>query len=104
MWLFSQKYWQDISRGGIFHDTTPISFIKVYGLYFRVGVIFAKKTNARKNMKISTFTVHVVSREQLISQHFLSERLTTLPPGVTLGVRLTGFYRRVACDTWTSIV
>ena len=24
----SRKCWQDISRGGNFHDTTPISFIK----------------------------------------------------------------------------
>ena len=37
----SRKCWQNISRGGYFHDTTPISFIKVYGFYFRVGVIFA---------------------------------------------------------------
>ena len=53
---------QDISRGGNFLDTTPISFIKVYGLYFRVGVIFAKKTKAQKrenypHANISTFTV-----------------------------------------------
>ena len=31
------KCLQDISRGGNFHDTTPISFIKAYGFYFRVG-------------------------------------------------------------------
>ena len=48
----SRKCWQDISRGGNFHDTTPISFIKVYGFYFRVGVIFAKKTKARKTRKL----------------------------------------------------
>ena len=41
---FSRKCWQDISRGGNFHDSTHISFIKAYGFYFRVGVIFAKKT------------------------------------------------------------
>ena len=39
--------YKDISRGGNFHDT-PISFIKAYGFYFRVGVIFVKKTKARK--------------------------------------------------------
>ena len=33
----SQKCWQDISLGGHFYDTTPISFIKVYGFYFHVG-------------------------------------------------------------------
>ena len=59
----SRKYWQDISRGGNFHDTTPISFIKAYGFYFRMGVIFAKKAKAQKmpnypHGKISTFTVH----------------------------------------------
>ena len=42
------KNLQDISRGGYFHDTTPISFIKAYGFYFRVGVILAKKTKTRK--------------------------------------------------------
>ena len=40
----SRKFWQDISRGVNFHDTTPISFIKTYGLNFCVGVIFANKT------------------------------------------------------------
>ena len=39
--------WQDISHGGNFHDTT-ISFITAYGFYFHIGVIFAKKTIARK--------------------------------------------------------
>ena len=34
--------------GGDFHDTTPIFFIKVYGFYFRVGVIFAKKAKREK--------------------------------------------------------
>ena len=47
-----RKCWQDISRWGYFHDTTPNSFIKVYGFYFRVGVIFAKKTKARKTRKL----------------------------------------------------
>ena len=65
----SRKCWQDISRGGNFHNATPISFIKAYGFYFRVGVIFAKKTKAQKrenypHAKISTFTV--LSSLQLI--------------------------------------
>ena len=47
----SRKRWQDISRGGYFHNTTPICFKNVYGFCFRVGVIFAKKTNARKTKK-----------------------------------------------------
>ena len=34
---FSQKCWQDITRGGNFHDTSPVSFIKAYGFYFGMG-------------------------------------------------------------------
>ena len=48
----SRKCWQDISRWGNFHETAPFSFIKAYGLNFRVGVIFAKKTKARKTRKL----------------------------------------------------
>ena len=48
----SRNCWQDISRGGNFHDTDHISFIKAYGFNFRVGVIFAKKTKARKTRKL----------------------------------------------------
>ena len=33
----SRKCWQNISRGGNFHDTTPISCIKADRFYFRVG-------------------------------------------------------------------
>ena len=47
-----RKCWQDISRGGNFYETTPISFIKECEFYFRVGVIFAKKTRARKTRKL----------------------------------------------------
>ena len=43
----------DISRGGNFHYTAPISFIKASGFYFCVVVIFAKKTKARKTRKLS---------------------------------------------------
>ena len=49
----SQKCWQDVSRGGNFHDSTTISVIKAYGFYFRLGVIFVKKTKARKMRKLS---------------------------------------------------
>ena len=57
-----RKCWQDISCGGNFHDNTTISFIKAYGFYFRVGVIFAKRQKREKrenypHAKISTFTV-----------------------------------------------
>ena len=38
-------------HGCNFHDTTPISFIMAFWLYFRVGVIFAK-TKAGKTRKI----------------------------------------------------
>ena len=58
----SRKCWQDSSHGGNFHYANPISFIKVYGFYFRVGVIFEQKKNAQKrenypHAKIATFTV-----------------------------------------------
>ena len=58
----SQKCWQDISLGGNFHDYTPISFNKAYGLYFCAGIIFAKKTKREKrenypHAKMSKFTV-----------------------------------------------
>ena len=43
-----RKCWENISRGGNFHDSTPISFIKAYWFNFHMGVIFAKKTNAQK--------------------------------------------------------
>ena len=49
---FRENVVKDISRGGNFHDSTPICFIKAYGFYFRVGVIFAKKTKARKTRKL----------------------------------------------------
>ena len=48
----SLNCWQDISRGGNFQYTAPISFIKAYGFKFRVEVIFAKKTKARKTLKL----------------------------------------------------
>ena len=58
----SRKCWQDTSRGGNFHDTNPFSFIKGYGFYFRVGVIFAEKANTRKTRKLPPReNVHVYS-------------------------------------------
>ena len=49
----SRKCWQDISRGGYFHETTPFSFINSYGFYFRVGVIFREEDKSAKNAKIT---------------------------------------------------
>ena len=48
----SRKCWQDISRGGNFHDSTPIFFIKAYGFNFRAGV-FREEYQSAKNAKIS---------------------------------------------------
>ena len=51
----SRKLWQDISLGGNFHDTTPISFIKAYGFYF----LFSRGGNFReedKNAKNANIT------------------------------------------------
>ena len=59
----SRKCWQDISSGGNFHDTAPISFIKAYGFNFCVGEIFAKKAKARKTRKLPPReNIHVYSR------------------------------------------
>ena len=46
-----RKWWQDISRGGNFHDTTPIYFIKAYGFYFSGN--FCEEDKSAKNMKIT---------------------------------------------------
>ena len=54
----SWKCWQNISCGGIFHDSTPISFIKAYNFYFHVGVIFAKKTKAQKLPPCKNFHIY----------------------------------------------
>ena len=52
------------SCGGNFHETTPVSFINAYGFYFCVGVIFAKKTKARKTQKLPPReNFHVYSME-----------------------------------------
>ena len=56
----SRKCWQDISRGSNFQDTNPFSFIKAYGFYFRVGVIFAKKTKAQKLPPRKNFHVYSI--------------------------------------------
>ena len=63
----SRKCWHDISQGGNFHYTSPISFIKGYVFYFRVGVIFAKKTTARKTRKLPPHeNFHVYSITNMI--------------------------------------
>ena len=50
----SRKCWLDLSRGGNFHDISPISLIKSYGFYFPVGEIFAKKAISRKTRNCPT--------------------------------------------------
>ena len=65
----SRKCWQDISRGGNFHDTSPISFREAYGFYFCIGVIFAKNAKAQKTRKLPprekfhvySTTIHVLA-------------------------------------------
>ena len=44
----SQKGCQDLSHGGNFHDTTPISLIKSYELNFCIGGNFCKEGNIAK--------------------------------------------------------
>ena len=38
----SRKCWQDLSRGGNFHDTAPFFFIESFGFNFREEVDIAK--------------------------------------------------------------
>ena len=87
----SRKCWQDISRGGNFHDTTPISFIKAYEFYFRVGLIFAKKTKARKTRKLpphENFNVYSIAYREIffpvLFSPFLSPRLKANLKGLGL--------------------
>ena len=82
----SRKCWQDISRGGNFHDTAPISFIKAYGYNFRVGVIFAKKTKARKTRKITP------TRKFPRLQYLLSCKWNELELVFVLSIRIVVVY------------
>ena len=45
----SGKCWQDISRGGNFHYTTPIPFKKAYGFLFPSGGNFRDEDKSAKN-------------------------------------------------------
>ena len=49
----SRKCWQDISRGGNFHETTPFSFINSYGFLFSRGGNFREEDKSAKNAKIT---------------------------------------------------
>ena len=69
----SRKCWQDLSRGGNFHDISPISLLKSYGFYFPVGEVFAKKTISRKTWKLpppENFHVHRISCTNTIETSF----------------------------------
>ena len=52
---FSRKCLQDISRGGNFHNSPPISFIKAYGFYFRVGGKFHEEDKSAKITPMGKF-------------------------------------------------
>ena len=47
----SRNCWQDISRGGKFHDTTPIWFLKAYGV-FSHGGNFREEDKSMKMQKL----------------------------------------------------
>ena len=71
----SRKRWQDISRGGNFHDISHISFLQAYGVFFRVGVIFAKRTKTQKTRKLpppKNFHVYSTSSKATFKWSFLS--------------------------------
>ena len=59
----SWKWWQDLSRGGNFHDhISHISLIKSYGFYFPWGKFSRKRSYREKRQnwphaKMSTFTI-----------------------------------------------
>ena len=77
----SRKCWQDVSFGGNFYDTTPISFIKAYGFYFHVGLIFMKKTKARKKRKLpprENFHVYKICLSVCLSVCLLSTLTFTI--------------------------
>ena len=64
----SRKCCQDLSRWGNFHDTSHISLIKSYGVYFCVGENLRRRQYHEKrenypHAKISTFTVLVKNAE-----------------------------------------
>ena len=65
----SRKCWQDISQGGNFHETTPISFINAYGFYFRVGVISRRRKKREKRENYPHANVHVYSTSKNIIHH-----------------------------------
>ena len=59
-----QKFWQDISLGVSFHDSTPISLIKSYGIYFHAGKFlqrlqYFEEGENYHQIKISTFIVYI---------------------------------------------
>ena len=93
MWLFSlgENFAKMMARHfmwGNFHETTPISFINAYGFYFRLGVIFAKKTKARKTRKLpSRQNYHVYSTWKLNSPNLLclTQRFMLLCVTITAG-------------------
>ena len=49
----SRKYWQDLSRGGNFHDTTHIFLIKSLWVLFSRGGNFREEGNIAKNAKFT---------------------------------------------------
>ena len=79
--------------GVIFHDTTPISFIKAYGCYFLHGGNFREEDTSAKNAKItptqiSTFTEFEFIQIDLSLLNCLSHILLS----ILLNVSFQGFY------------
>ena len=76
---FRENVGEAFHVGGNFHDTTNISFIKAYEIYFRVGVIFAKKSKARKTRKLPPReNFHVYSKQKRKTTYWLT-RIPALP-------------------------
>ena len=93
----SRKCWQDLSRGGNFHDISPISFIKSYGFNFPAGEIFAKNAISRKTRKLpprENFHVYSIGFQRWTKIHtntFIagSAKCSTKPLSILLTKRLT---------------
>ena len=67
----SRNCWQvDFSRGGNFHDVSPISLIKSYGFYFPAGEIFANKTISRKTQKLPPCENFCVYSNRKFNQYY----------------------------------
>ena len=95
----SRKCWQDISRGGNFHDSTPISFKKAYGFYFPVGGYFREEDKSAKNAKIhpkKNFHVYSNLLDIIIISLVISVGVSCPPPHLWSKITTSNSYRNLS--------